>query len=171
MRRTALETIIGVILVVAIIAIGWIYEQRTNKASPWRNLARAVWGCFKLIYFGIIAYAVLGAIGSIAYEFVFTKRSIEVSYASWGRGPRDHLVLRSLTLRNTSPDFQMTDPVVRCDANGNSGTTIQSVSVTVYEKIPPNGSIIVPRLELPTIPEQATSIECRALEATQERVK
>jgi hypothetical protein len=69
------------------------------------------------------------------------------------------LVLTSFKLSNEA-FLEIKDPVIACDMNGPSGTTIKTVTKTVYEILPSGNTREFPFLQMGETVDQAVQFKC-----------
>lgn len=156
---------VGVALLVVL--IGWVVEQR-KKSTSWSEIYIRARNGTKLAFGAVLVAVMVVASAFAAYQHFFAEQWLQASYAYWDRGARSHLVLYSLTFKNTSTNLAISDPLLTCKAVGHSGTTIESVSTTVFERIRPKSSVTVPRIELGSIKDQTSNVTCDVTDASSE---
>lgn len=88
-----------------------------------------------------------------------------VDIVSWERGGFNNVAIVTVKITNISKDAWIADVAIACSFTGNSGTVINSSTVTVFERIDPSKAHTAKRLNMGFVNQQTKSASCRPIGA------
>ena len=154
---SSLIVLVGGASLIGLFIWGYLNQPRPRPILPWRAFSAPGWVNWKRIKTWLIVgsvYAVLLTAYHLARpEIDLTMSDVETDATS------GDLDLISFKLQNGA-FIDLKDPTVACDMKGPSGTTIKTVTKTIYEVLPAENTRMFGSLRMGKTPDQATQFQC-----------
>ena len=105
------------------------------------------------------------SVGYLLVAYFFPGYWVTVNYGSWDRSRQSHLVVSPVIISNGHTE-KLKDFTIACDALGNSGSVIETVTTKLYEVVDHGKSLVVPEIEFGPVSSQTADVKCRASDAS-----